>query len=125
MLELEGLLEQAALQNPLLVCLDDMHWADGGTVEALRVLPARLASVPIVWIAAFRGRSPTPPSPSCSGSSIPKRPAAATASAVASALGMPPGRRSAVRSSVPPTRIAAFRRPTTRSTRPQRARKVP
>jgi predicted ATPase len=57
MLELEGLLEQAALQNPLLVCLDDMHWADGGTVEALRVLPTRLASMPIVWIAAYRTKA--------------------------------------------------------------------
>src|SRR5712692_10507270 len=54
LLELEALLERAALQHPMLICLDDLQWADAGTLEALRVLPARLGSVPIVWIAAYR-----------------------------------------------------------------------
>jgi predicted ATPase len=52
--EIETLLEQAALRTPLLVCLDDMQWADRATVTALRALPAWLASLPIAWIAAFR-----------------------------------------------------------------------
>src|SRR6266702_3092737 len=54
LLELEALLERAALEHPMLICLDDLQWADAGTVEALRVLPARLGGVPIVWIAAYR-----------------------------------------------------------------------
>jgi DNA-binding CsgD family transcriptional regulator len=54
LLELEALLEQAALRQPMLICLDDLQWADPGTAEALRVLPARLGGVPIVWIAAYR-----------------------------------------------------------------------
>jgi DNA-binding CsgD family transcriptional regulator len=52
--EIETLLEQAALRTPLLVCLDDMQWADRATVAALRALPGWLASLPIAWIAAFR-----------------------------------------------------------------------
>src|SRR6266568_4382858 len=54
LLELEALLERAALEHPVLICLDDLQWADAGTLEALRVLPARLGDVPIVWIAAYR-----------------------------------------------------------------------
>lgn len=52
--ELGMLLEEAALSAPLCVCLDDLQWADGATVAALRVLPTRLAPMPIVWVGAFR-----------------------------------------------------------------------
>ena len=38
----------------MLICLDDLQWADAGTAEALRVLPVRLGGVPIIWIAAYR-----------------------------------------------------------------------
>src|SRR5712671_7199089 len=34
LLELEALLERAALEHPMLICLDDLQWADAGTVEA-------------------------------------------------------------------------------------------
>jgi DNA-binding CsgD family transcriptional regulator len=51
---LEALLERAALEQPVLVCLDDAQWSDGGTAAALRTLPARLATVPIAWIVALR-----------------------------------------------------------------------
>src|SRR6266568_2383440 len=54
LLELEALLERAALEHPMLICLDDLQWADAGTAEALRVLPVRLGGVPIIWIAAYR-----------------------------------------------------------------------
>src|SRR5258707_13175291 len=54
LLELETLLERAALEHPMLICLDDLQWADAGTAEALRVLPVRLGGVPIIWIAAYR-----------------------------------------------------------------------
>lgn len=52
--ELESLLEQAALRSPLLICLDDMQWADAGCQGALRNLPLRLAGLPIVWLVAYR-----------------------------------------------------------------------
>jgi len=58
--DLQGLLERAALETPLLICLDDLQWADGGTAAALRALPNRLATVPVAWILAFR---PSPGSP--------------------------------------------------------------
>ena len=52
--DLEALLEGAALNGPLLVCLDDVQWADSGTAAAVRALPARLATVPIGWVVALR-----------------------------------------------------------------------
>src|SRR3984957_19218394 len=52
--DLEALLERAALDAPLLVCLDDVQWADSGTAAALRSLPSRLATVPIGWVVALR-----------------------------------------------------------------------
>ena len=52
--DLEALLEEAALKGPLLVCLDDVQWADSGTAAALRALPSRLATVPIGWVVALR-----------------------------------------------------------------------
>ncbi len=52
--ELGMLLEETAVAAPLCVCLDDLQWADATTVAALRVLPARLAPMPIVWVAALR-----------------------------------------------------------------------
>ncbi len=58
--ELGALLEEAALTVPLCVCLDDLQWADGGTVGALRALPRRLAALPILWIDAFRPGQASP-----------------------------------------------------------------
>jgi DNA-binding CsgD family transcriptional regulator len=52
--DLEALLERAASESPLLVCLDDVQWADSGTAAALRTLPARLTTVPIAWVVALR-----------------------------------------------------------------------
>ena len=52
--ELGSLLEEAALASPVLVCIDDMHWADGGSLTALRTLPSRLADLPIMWLVSFR-----------------------------------------------------------------------
>lgn len=52
--DLQALLEGAALNGPLLVCLDDGQWADSGTAAALRALPSRLATVPIGWVVALR-----------------------------------------------------------------------
>ncbi len=52
--DLQAMLERAALDGPLLISLDDLQWADGGTAAALRALPVRLAGMPIGWILAFR-----------------------------------------------------------------------
>jgi DNA-binding CsgD family transcriptional regulator len=52
--DIQALLEQAALDGPLLVCLDDLQWADNGTAAALRTLPQRLRGLPVVWLLARR-----------------------------------------------------------------------
>jgi DNA-binding CsgD family transcriptional regulator/tetratricopeptide (TPR) repeat protein len=56
--DLESLLESAAAAGPLVVCLDDLQWADSGTLAALRALPDRLESVPVAWILAARPIQP-------------------------------------------------------------------
>ena len=38
----------------LLVVLEDLHWADGGTVELLRFLAHRLADEPVTFVATYR-----------------------------------------------------------------------
>jgi DNA-binding CsgD family transcriptional regulator len=60
LLELEELLERAAVDHPMLICLDDVHWADAGTVDALRSLPVRLAGVPVVWVIGYRAGRGSP-----------------------------------------------------------------
>ena len=52
--DLQSLLERAAMAGPLLICLDDLQWADSGTAAALRALPPRLASLPVGWMLALR-----------------------------------------------------------------------
>jgi DNA-binding CsgD family transcriptional regulator len=52
--DIQALLERAALERPLLICLDDIQWADIGTAAALRALPPRLSSLPIAWLIASR-----------------------------------------------------------------------
>jgi DNA-binding CsgD family transcriptional regulator len=55
-LELEEALERAALVAPLLIGLDDLQWADGSTLDAVRTLSGRFASAPILWVLTFRPR---------------------------------------------------------------------
>jgi DNA-binding CsgD family transcriptional regulator len=52
--DLQSLLERAAMAAPMLICLDDLQWADNGTIAALRELPQRLASLPVGWMLAGR-----------------------------------------------------------------------
>ena len=52
--DLQTLLEGYALQTPLLLCIDDLHWADSATTAALRALLPRLAAVPVAWAIGYR-----------------------------------------------------------------------
>ncbi|MGW1105981.1 helix-turn-helix transcriptional regulator [Streptomyces sp. NPDC002540] len=58
--ELQERLEQAALDTPLVVALDDIQWLDDVTLLALRTLSVRLSSHAILWLLAVRGNSGTP-----------------------------------------------------------------
>ncbi|HEX8104253.1 MAG TPA: ATP-binding protein, partial [Solirubrobacteraceae bacterium] len=52
--ELQERLERAALAAPLVVAVDDLHWADEATLLALRTLPERLATHALLWVLARR-----------------------------------------------------------------------
>lgn len=58
--ELETLLEKLAMRSPLLLCLDDVQWGDSALLAALRTLPARLATFPVVWLIAYRSPQAPP-----------------------------------------------------------------
>jgi DNA-binding SARP family transcriptional activator len=51
---LAAALEQAAAGRPLALVLDDLHWADAGTLEFLRRLAVRGAAMPTLVIATSR-----------------------------------------------------------------------
>ncbi|HTA15889.1 MAG TPA: AAA family ATPase, partial [Solirubrobacteraceae bacterium] len=52
--DVQSLIEEAALQNPVLICLDDLHWGGTSLSLAMRQLPLRLSSLPVAWVMAFR-----------------------------------------------------------------------
>jgi len=52
--ELDALIEAAALEAPLLICLDDIQWADAGTAAVLRALQSRPSTAQITWLVALR-----------------------------------------------------------------------
>jgi DNA-binding NarL/FixJ family response regulator len=45
-------LERRAAVAPVLVCLDDLHWASPATLAALRALPQDLKRHPVAWLLA-------------------------------------------------------------------------
>ena len=47
-------LTRIARQRPLLITIDDVHWADAGTLELLLHLARQVAGAPILIVAAFR-----------------------------------------------------------------------
>jgi DNA-binding CsgD family transcriptional regulator/tetratricopeptide (TPR) repeat protein len=54
---LTGMLEELVLKSPLLIAIDDIHWADQLSMFALRIIPRRLAGFPIAWVLTSRPRS--------------------------------------------------------------------
>jgi DNA-binding NarL/FixJ family response regulator len=46
-------LEQRAAVAPVLVCLDDLHWAGPATLTVLRALPRDLRRHPVAWLLAW------------------------------------------------------------------------
>ena len=50
-------LQQRATVAPVLVCLDDLHWAGPATLAVLQALPPDLKAYPVAWVLA---RSSTP-----------------------------------------------------------------
>lgn len=58
--QLEAALRRTAFQQPVLITLDDMQWADSLTVIALRALTERLSASPIMWLLSRRPWPSTP-----------------------------------------------------------------
>ena len=52
--DVQSLIEEAALKNPVLICLDDLHWGGNSISFAMRQLPLRLSSLPVAWVMAYR-----------------------------------------------------------------------
>ncbi|SNT45650.1 regulatory protein, luxR family [Streptosporangium subroseum] len=62
---LQGPLEQRVAQGPLLLTLDDLHWADPITLLALRSMTRELASYPLVWMLSRTSGSGDDPRLNC------------------------------------------------------------
>jgi DNA-binding CsgD family transcriptional regulator len=52
--DVQSLIEEAALKDPVLICLDDLHWGGNSLSFAMRHLPQSLSSLPVAWVMAFR-----------------------------------------------------------------------
>jgi DNA-binding CsgD family transcriptional regulator len=52
--DVQSLIEEAALKDPVLICLDDLHWGGTSLSFALRHLPQSLSALPVAWVMAFR-----------------------------------------------------------------------
>ncbi len=50
----QGALTALAGQSPLILVLDDLHWADPASVDLLRVVARGLATVPVLLLATYR-----------------------------------------------------------------------
>lgn len=50
--QMQAHLEQRAASAPVLICVDDVHWASPATLAALRTLPGALNRCPVTWVLA-------------------------------------------------------------------------
>jgi hypothetical protein len=53
-------LEALAAQRPLMVLLDDLHWADPGSLRLLAFVARQLRSVPLLLLGTYRDVDPVP-----------------------------------------------------------------
>ena len=59
--------------RPLLLAIDDLHWADRPSLRFLAYLARRLEGLPVLVAASLRGRPSRTPTRRCSASSPPTR----------------------------------------------------
>ncbi|WP_370070065.1 AAA family ATPase [Mycobacterium sp. MAA66] len=52
--DLQAAIRAAAKQTPLAILLEDIHWADNGTLLALRSLTSALVDVAVLWVLTAR-----------------------------------------------------------------------
>src|ERR1700755_937737 len=52
--DLADAIHAAAAQPPLAIVLEDIHWADNGTLMALRTLATAQTDVPVLWVLTVR-----------------------------------------------------------------------
>ena len=52
--DLANLVEELCVSQPVALCLDDVHWADGATLATLATLARRSADLPILIVVAAR-----------------------------------------------------------------------
>src|SRR6478672_389762 len=52
--DLQGAIHAAAAHTPLAIVLEDIHWADNGTLLALRSLASARPDVPVLWVLTAR-----------------------------------------------------------------------
>lgn len=52
-----GIIEEQASKKPLLIVIDDAQWSDRLTLSCLRIMPPRLAGLPIIWAIASRDQA--------------------------------------------------------------------
>ena len=54
------MLRRAAADTPLVVVLDDLHWADQSTIDLLRFVAQQHQAGPLLLVGAYRPREPRP-----------------------------------------------------------------
>ena len=52
--ELQSSLEQVAMRQSVVVCVDDLQWCSHGTLRLIRTMPSLLATDAVVWVVAVR-----------------------------------------------------------------------
>lgn len=58
--DLQSAIAAAARETPLVVLIDDAHWADTGSLMVLRELMGGLADEPVAWVLALRSGAGSP-----------------------------------------------------------------